>query len=75
MSTTTTNANTNTKEVPMLMSVHDLQAMGMGRSMAYQLLNRADTPVIKIGERKFMLRDKFYAWLEAQTPDAAAGIQ
>lgn len=69
------NTTTTTNEVPMLMSVHDLQAMGMGRSMAYKLLNRADVPVIKIGERKFVLRDKFYAWLEAQTPDAAAGMQ
>ncbi len=64
-----------TTETPMLMSAHDLQAMGMGRSMAYKLLNRADVPVVKIGERKFVLRDKFYAWLEAQMPDAVTGMR
>lgn len=69
MTTNTTN------ETPMLMSVHDLQALGMGRSMAYKLLNRADVPVVKIGERKFVLRDKFMAWLEAQTPDAVSGAR
>lgn len=60
------NTNNTAKDIPMLMSVHDLQAMGMGRSMAYKLMHRADVPVVKIGDRLFVLRDKFMDWLEAQ---------
>lgn len=52
---------------PVLLSVHDLIQMGMTRSMAYQLLNRADLPVVKIGMRKFMLRELFVDWLRRQT--------
>jgi len=40
--------------------------MGMTRSMAYQLLNRADLPVVQIGMRKFMLRELFLGWLRKQ---------
>lgn len=54
------------EERQVLLSVHDLIEMGMARSMAYQLLNRADLPVIQIGIRKFMLRDLFLDWLREQ---------
>lgn len=43
-----------------------VQEVGLARSMVYQLLNRADMPVIKIGTRKFMHRDKFLEWLQTQ---------
>ena len=49
-----------------LLTAGDIQAMGMSRSMAYQLLNRRDLPVVVIGGRKFMHRDLFLKWLEAQ---------
>jgi hypothetical protein len=55
----------------LLMSVHDLQKeCGFSRSMSYQLLNRSDLPVIKIGDRRFMHRTKFLAWLDAQADRA-----
>lgn len=46
-----------------LISAHDLIRMGMTRSMAYQLLNRDDLPVVQIGSRKFMHRGLFEEWL------------
>jgi len=49
-----------------ILNIHDLQAMGFSRAMAYQLLNRADTPTIRIGGRVFMHAEAFHEWLLAQ---------
>lgn len=53
-------------EFPEMMTAEDLQNFGFTRSMAYAFLNREDVPVIKIGKRKFIRREKFYEWLEEQ---------
>ena len=49
-----------------ILSAKDLQDMGFSRSMAYALFNRADVPVIHIGKRKFIRREKFFDWLAEQ---------
>lgn len=49
-----------------ILSAKDLQDMGFSRSMAYALFNRADVPVIHIGKRKFIRREKFLDWLAEQ---------
>lgn len=51
---------------PEMLTAEDLQNFGFSRSMAYGFLNREDVPVIKIGKRKFIRREKFYEWLEEQ---------
>lgn len=51
-------------KLPVFLTAKDLQQLGFSRSMAYQLMNRADVPVLQIGERKFIQRDKFFAWVE-----------
>lgn len=51
---------------PEILSAKDLQDMGFSRSMAYALFNRADVPVIHIGKRKFIRREKFLDWLAEQ---------
>lgn len=51
---------------PEILSAKDLQDMGFSRSMAYALFNRADVPVIRIGKRKFIRREKFLDWLAEQ---------
>ena len=48
------------REIPCYMSVADIQKLGFSRSMSYQLLNMASMPVLKIGGRKFMVRDLFF---------------
>jgi predicted DNA-binding transcriptional regulator AlpA len=55
-----------------LLTVHDLQLMGFSRGTAYSMLNRADLPVIRIGQRKFMHAELFEEWLrkQAEDPDA-----
>ena len=34
--------------------------------MAYSILNRENVPVVKIGSRKFIQRDKFFDWLDSR---------
>ena len=53
-------------EFPEMLTAEDLQNFGFTRSMAYAFLNREDVPVIRIGKRKFIRKEKFYEWLEAQ---------
>ncbi len=49
-----------------MLTAADLQEMGFTRSMAYAFFKRDDVPVIQIGKRKFIRREKLYEWLEAQ---------
>lgn len=51
---------------PEILSAKDLQDMGFSRSMSYALFNRVDVPVIHIGKRKFIRREKFLEWLAEQ---------
>ena len=51
---------------PEILSAKDLQEMGFSRSMSYALFNREDIPVIRIGKRKFIRREKFFEWLTEQ---------
>ena len=53
-------------EFPEMLTAEDLQNFGFTRSMAYTFLNRGDVPVIRIGKRKFIRKEKFYVWLETQ---------
>mgnify|MGYP001362233832 FL=1 len=52
--------------LPMMLSANDIQTMGFTRTMAYNILNRNDVPVVKIGSRKFIQRDKFFDWLDSR---------
>ena len=53
-------------EFPEMLTAEDLQNFGFTRSMAFAFLNREDVPVIRIGKRKFIRKEKFYEWLEIQ---------
>ena len=57
------NKKSNTPEI---LSAKDLQDMGFSCSMSYALFNRDDVPVIHIGKRKFIRREKFLEWLAEQ---------
>ena len=52
--------------LPMMLSANDIQTMGFTRTMAYNILDREDVPVVKIGNRKFIQRDKFFDWLDSR---------
>ncbi len=49
-----------------LWDAHDLIAAGFSRSTAYQLLHRKDVPVIRVGSRLFVRRERFLRWLDRQ---------
>ena len=56
----------NSKEnLPMMLSANDIQTMGFTRTMAHNILDREDVPVVKIGSRKFIQRGKFFDWLDS----------
>lgn len=52
--------------LPMMLSANEIQTMGFTRTMAYNILNRDDVPVVKIGSRKFIQRNKFFDWLDSK---------
>lgn len=54
------------ENLPMMLSANDIQTMGFTHTMAYNILNREDVPVVKIGSRKFIQRDKFFDWLDSK---------
>ena len=55
--------NEDLKHTSEILSAKDLQDMGFSRSMSYALFNREDIPVICIGKRKFIRREKFLDWI------------
>ena len=59
------NKMSNREDMPMMLTANDLQAMGFRRAMVYKILNSADVPVVKIGSRKFIQREKFFKWLDS----------
>lgn len=53
-------------KAPYLMSAKHLQAMGIARTMVYNMMNTEGFPVLKIGNRKLVPKDKFMKWIEEQ---------
>lgn len=53
-------------ELPLFLNA-DLvaQVLGISISSAYELMHEKDFPVIKIGSRLVVPRDKFIAWVES----------
>ena len=54
------------ENLPMMLSANDIQAMGFTRTMVYKILSSEEVPVVKIGSRKFVQRDKFFVWLDSK---------
>ena len=57
------------ENLPMMLSANDIQTLGFSRTIAYNILNREDVPVVKIGSRQFIQRDKFFDWLDSREKD------
>lgn len=62
------------ESLSMMLSANDIQTMGFTRTMAYNIFNRDDVPVVKIGSRKFIQRDKFFDWLDSREKSEIAEI-
>lgn len=68
MSTATTTINT-ASDIPYMMSAKHLQALGFARSMVYNMMNIKGFPVLIVGKRKLVPKDKFFAWMDKQMED------
>ncbi len=55
-------------QLPLSLDAEDVaKALNISRSNAYVLFNTKDFPVVRIGRRMVVLKDKLFAWLEQQT--------
>ena len=62
------NTYRNYRELPLMLSVLEVaKVLGISRAGAYELVHSAGFPHIRIGNRIVVPRDKFIAWIDAQT--------
>ena len=61
------------EELPMILNVQEVSNfIGLGMSQTYDLIRRIDFPAFKIGNRIFVPRDKFLAWIDNQSAEKEA---
>jgi excisionase family DNA binding protein len=52
-------------DLPLMLNANDIVSiLGISRAFAYNLLHDKTLPVIVIGKRRVVNRDKFFNWLE-----------
>ena len=49
------------------------KALGIAPSSAYELLHKADFPVLKVGSRIVVPKEKFVKWVEQHTQGGEGG--
>ena len=58
-------------ELPLMLSVKELsEFLGISKSGAYELVKTKDFPVVKIGARVLIPKDKLIEWIDKQTGGA-----
>lgn len=58
-------------ELPLMLSVPQVASvLGISRAGAYELARSRDFPVLTIGTRIVVPKDKFVAWIERKTSDS-----
>ena len=56
------------EDLPLTLNAEDVaDVLNLSRSKAYELLHCTNFPSIRVGKRLIVPRDKFLAWLDAQT--------
>ena len=53
------------ESLPMLISVKEATKLGISKTMFYRLTHMSSLPVITIGSRRYLHRDRFYEWLDS----------
>ena len=62
------NTYQNYSDLPLMLSVPEVgKVLGISRAGAYELVRADSFPKIRIGNRIVVPRDKFIAWIDAQT--------
>lgn len=60
-------------ELPMVLNVNEVSDyIGLGMSQAYELIKRVDFPAFKVGNRIFIPKSQFLAWIDNQTAEKEA---
>jgi excisionase family DNA binding protein len=55
------------EDYPLILTVKDIQEiLGIGKRVAYELMERTDFPMVRIGRLKRVNRDAFFEWIEQQ---------
>ena len=55
-------------ELPLFLNAKTVaEVLGISQAGAYELLHREDFPVLKIGSRLVVPKEKFLLWIESQT--------
>ena len=63
-------------ELPLMLSVAEVAAvLGISRAGAYELVHGKGFPALKIGSRIVVPRDKFLAWIDANSGSKNAPLQ
>ena len=56
------------EELPLFLNARTVaEALGISMAGAYELLHQEDFPVLKIGSRLVVPKEKFLSWIESQT--------
>lgn len=52
-------------ELPLMLNANDIMnVLGISRAFAYNIMHDKSLPVIVLGKRRVVNRDKFFTWLE-----------
>lgn len=55
----------NTIEMPKIMNAQDVaEYLGVSKAFAYNLMNSASFPTLRVGKRLLVLAEKFLQWIE-----------
>jgi excisionase family DNA binding protein len=55
------------EDYPLVLTVTDImEILGIGKRIAYELMDRTDFPTVRIGKLKRVNRDAFFSWIEQQ---------
>ena len=61
-------------DLPLLLNAATVaEALGIASSSAYELMHEADFPVLKIGNRIVVPKEKFIQWVEQHTNGGESG--
>ena len=64
------------EELPLMLNANDIMnVLGISRAFAYNIMHDKSLPVIVIGKRRVVNKDKFFTWLQKceQTEEACRG--
>ena len=63
------------EEVPMYLSAKEIvKVLGISRSNVYDIMHGIDFPLIVVGGRRMVQRERFFSWLKTHDVNNSVGI-